>query len=123
MTTETDARTVQIFDASNVYIHGLTSGPAAGWSFSGKALVHVAGTRIVLTDEAAARIADGIKAVVRGTYSELTGVQLAQMPKEDREGYEFSHVKNGVHGMYVRKTSTTPGEVALHRSDIVSIGR
>ena len=112
-------RTVTAYGADNVSIDGLTKGPRVGWTWDGDALVHPVGTRILLAAEAAARVTAAVEAY-RPVRS-LTGFQVAQLPEADRDGWEFSHVKD-VHGIYT-KGHSTPGRTELDATDVVSMTR
>lgn len=122
MTTATATRKVTIYSADNIYVCGLTSGAAAGWSFDGSALVHCGGTRINLTTEAANRIADAVATAVPAQSETLTGYQLSQLPEAEQCGYEYSHTSD-VHGIYRRSVPAQTVTLPLDRADIVSMGR
>lgn len=121
-TTETTTRTVRIYTADNIYIHGLSKGPAAGWSLTGATLTHCSGHRITLTTTAADRITAALKTARPATCSKLTGYQVSQLPDAEAAEYTFDHVSD-VHGIYLKSTPATPAEVELTSTDIVSVGR
>lgn len=114
----TGTRTVTAYGADNISINGLTKGPRAGWAWDGQALSHPVGTRILLTAGAAARVSAAV-AAYRPMRS-LTGYQVSQLPEGDRDGWEFSHVANEVHGIYT-KGHSTPGRTELTAADVVSM--
>lgn len=119
--TQTTSRTLRAYGPDHIYIDGLTKGPNAGWSWDGhNTLNHPGGTRIVVNPAAAHRISTAVAA-----YREprvLTGVQLQSLPVDDRDGWEFSHIRNEVHGMY-RKGEVVPGTCVIELAEVVSIGR
>ena len=116
--TQTDTRTVIAHAADRISIVGLTAGPRSCWELHGDTLTSPTGARINLTPDAVARI-EGAVAAIRHPRR-LTGSQIQQLPADDRDGWKFSHIRNEVHGMYV-KGAYEPGTCELARADVVSI--
>jgi hypothetical protein len=117
------ARTLTAYSATSISISGLTRGPERGWKFDGQALAHPMGLRLQLSLDASERVRKAIAASDPGSYEEMTGHQLSQLPEADRTGYEYIAVRNEVHGMYAKQVQPTPGTCELTQADIVEIIR
>lgn len=95
--------TLNIYGSDSITMTNAQGRTLPGFSWDGTTLRHPGGANFTPTPEFAARIDAAIAEVVPARTESLTGAKLSALPEAERQGFEFSHIRD-VHGVYVRHT-------------------
>lgn len=120
-------RTIRAYGSSNIYIDGLTRGPAAGWSWDGSTLSHPLGIGLRMIPTAADRISSAIAAYRPGKTERKTAMQISQLPETQRDQWEWDDSRWGEDeednepAWFTKSAPSTPGICEFSAAEVAEI--